>query len=156
MKTRLATFDDMDAVSELLYGMYEECGFHSLSGSKVAAEICASIEQGRCHLLEDEGAIIGTIAIELYQPWWTEDWQAMDKWLYVAREHRSTGAFKALVKCAVHWASLYQVPLYIGLNSKGATRKRKLFSRYMKEALAAYQTNYVGGIFEPAQASEGI
>jgi len=89
------------------------------------------------------------MALDLYQPWWTEEYQAMDHWIFVLPEWRTRQAFQMMVDTAIEWAAETGVPLYLGLHVRGAERKRGLYARMMEECLAVYQTNYAGGEFKP-------
>ncbi|MCP5014635.1 MAG: GNAT family N-acetyltransferase [Ketobacter sp.] len=135
-------------VLKMLEKMHEECGFLSVNREKVFKQICDAVMKNECYILVDDEKIIGTVAVEVYEPWYSLDKRFQDRWLYVSPNFRNIQTFKMLLQQAIEHAKYHKLPLYIMLNVEGADRKRKLFKTYMKEAMEVFEVSYVGGSFQ--------
>lgn len=149
---RLAEVDDTLIVCDLLKKMHAESVPGNLNWNKVAPHVDEIIHQGRCYLLLCDGEPCGTMAIEFYQPWWSDEFKCTDEWLFIDMEYRCLYAFQVLLDHVVErvW-SLYKLPIRVNLNTKtDGDRKRELFRHYMEETMKAYECKYVGGTFVAA------
>jgi len=150
MFVRLCTLSDMAEIKAQLEAFYAECGFLDPDRPKAFRSVEEIVADGRCFFLcEDGGKIIGSLAIEMYSPWWSTEKRMQDRWLYIYPGDRNTKAFKTLLDIAVFLAKSNEAALYIQLNTLGADRKQVLFKRYMEECAQVYEIKYVGGVFRP-------
>lgn len=92
MTVRLATIDDAE---ELYWFLLSDLGADNSLGftpslKKIWGHVhdCCTGKNGIAGVIDGPGGIIGSIGIEVVQPWHSEDWFLSQVWQFVHPEHR--------------------------------------------------------------------
>lgn len=91
---RLAGTDDIpDLFWFLMHGYHADEGWGmgwSVSPKKLLAhiQVCCSQQDGVAGIIDGHKGIIGSIGIEVYNPWYSDDDYLSQAWLYILPEHR--------------------------------------------------------------------
>lgn len=97
---RAGALEDFVKIFELLRRMHEEIGFGPINGEKAAQRIAAVLEDGTALLAELDGKIVGSIGLQVSNPWYTDTGFIGDLWTYVIPQARSTRAAFLLIEAA--------------------------------------------------------
>ena len=152
MEVRAATVDDERTIWNLLMEHFYECAFHELDRNKSYQTLHDVVVRGSALVLVDQGKVVGSMGLDVFEPWWTHNKKVQDVWVNISPDFRSLAAFKALVDRAIAFASEHDAELFLCLNgTKDTGRKRVLYKRYMDELCQVYQINYAGGRFAVEQ-----
>ena len=123
---RIADQSDLDGVLEMLWEMHLEAGMGSLSIDRVQKKVIETFNKGLIIISENKKGLTGTIGLNKFQFWWSDDWALADQWSFVKKNHRKSRAFLSLVKKAKEG----KVPLLLAnFGIVDEERKTKLFSR---------------------------
>jgi len=135
---RKATMDDLPALLGIGRLMHREIHYGSYAAGRVEEMIRHAIAHGIVLVsLSPEGDVVGTVGLVAEQPWWSEDWQLSDRWIFVHPLYRTHGHAAALVRAARAAADTLGLPLlmaHIGTRAKGKTR---LLTRELGEPVGA-------------------
>lgn len=143
-----ANHSDQDDVFDLLEQMHEENGRYSLNEEKVYGAIAHVLDTGLLLIMRQRGKPVGTCALTVCEPWYSQERHLGDMWFYISPEFRSHRTFNALLNACIMSAKQNKVPLQIDLNSTIDTeRKENLFSRHADQIMRAYEFRPVGGTF---------
>lgn len=91
---RLAGPEDIqDLFWHLMHGYHADEGWGmgwSVSPRKVLAHVqeCCAQQNGVAGIIDGLNGIVGSIGIEVYNPWYSDDDYLSQAWLYVVPEHR--------------------------------------------------------------------
>ena len=141
--------EHFDKICELLREMHAEVGLMRLDKLYMMDAVQETIDNNAALVLCKGNEIIGTMGLDGYRPWYSADSVLQDRWLYIAKEHRSLEAFKALIEAAQECAEILKMPLYICLQAvQEHDRKDILFRRYMDQVMKAYRFVPCGGYYE--------
>ena len=128
--TRIADQSDLDNVLDMLWEMHLEAGMGSLSVDRVQKKVMETFNNGLIIISENKKGLTGTIGLNKFQFWWSDDWALADQWSFVRKDHRKSRAFLSLVKRAKEIANKGKVPLLLAnFGTVDEERKTKLFSR---------------------------
>ena len=86
--SRFADQSDILDILELLWEMHEESGLGSLNVGKVIQKTQDTLNNGLIIIAEQDDKIIGTIGLNKFQFWWSDDWALGDQWSFVTKEKR--------------------------------------------------------------------
>ena len=86
--SRFADQSDILDILELLWEMHEESGLGSLNVGKVIQKTQDTLNNGLIIIAEQDAKIIGTIGLNKFQFWWSDDWALGDQWSFVTKEKR--------------------------------------------------------------------
>lgn len=101
--------------------------------------VCDVIEHAVALVVEVDGKVVGTLGLRLIEHEWTSLRYLGDVWIAVHSEHRTLGAFGALIRGAAAAAAPLGVPVVIGnMTLTDSERKNILFARYMQPIGALY------------------
>ena len=138
VKIRAGTAADIPALLEIGALMHREVHYGSFAPAKRQAVIEACLQRGIVLVsLDDAGAIVGTVGLICEQPWWSEDWQLEDRWVFVHPDFRRTGHARALLRAARGAAVTVGLPLLIAHVGQRAKGKLRLFQREFGEPVGA-------------------
>tara|TARA_Y100000996_G_scaffold403658_1_gene376859 strand:+ start:185 stop:655 length:471 start_codon:yes stop_codon:yes gene_type:complete len=128
---RIADQSDLNSVLDMLWEMHLEAGMGSLNTDKVQNKVYDTFKNGLIIISENEKKeLTGTIGLNKFQFWWSDDWALADQWSFVKKNHRKSKAFFYLVKKAKKIATEGNVPLLLAnFGTVDEARKTKLFSR---------------------------
>jgi GNAT superfamily N-acetyltransferase len=138
---RRAVAEDLPELLHLGEVMHREIHYGAYAPAKVEAMISDVLLRGVVYvsLLEGSRTIGGTVGLVVEQPWWSEDWQIADRWLFVRPECRREGHARPLLRAAVAFAEAMRLPLLMSHIGPRARGKMRLLQRELGEP--------VGGIF---------
>lgn len=132
---RLATAADTDAIYEFSVNMQFENGlFHiDIPKAKRVVAACASGQGGLVGVIEDDGKIVGSVALLYSQQWYSDEWYLEELWNYIDPEYRK----KMYILDLIHfskWVSEHikpgGMPLIMGILSNIRTEaKVRLYKR---------------------------
>lgn len=129
---RRATSDDIPAVLALLHLMHREAPHGALSEARVRDAVDACMGSGAVILSCTAGEPVGTLGLHLRQPWWSEDWEVADTWLFVHPAHRRAPHARLLLGIAKDFARGMGLPLVMGVfSTKRTAPKLRLFERIL-------------------------
>jgi GNAT superfamily N-acetyltransferase len=135
---RRGTAADVPALLALGRLMHREVHYGNFSEQKVADMIGWAVQNGIVLVsLSDEGDVVGSVGLVPEQPWYSDDWQLADRWIFVHPQFRTLGHAAALVRAARSTADMVGLPLlvaHIGTRAKGKTR---LLARELGEPVGA-------------------
>jgi len=90
--------------------------------------------------VEDEGKLVGSIALHRTSPWYSDSEYLADGWFYVLPEYRKTGVGKMLIDAAKKFAEEAKLPLIVGVfTSEDANTKAQVMQKL--------GLSMVGGLF---------
>lgn len=138
VKIRAATIADVPALLEIGALMHREVHYGAFVPAKVQVMIEACLARGIVLVsLSDDGVIVGTVGLICEQPWWSEEWQLEDRWVFVHPEFRRTGHARALLRAARGAAIQVGLPLLVAHVGQRAKGKLRLFQREFGEPVGA-------------------
>lgn len=134
---RLATAADAAAIYEFSVNVQFENGlFHiDIPKAKRVVAACAGGEAGVVGLIEDDGKIVGSVALLYSQQWYSDEWYLEELWNYVDPDYRK----KMYVLDLIHFSKWVSdcikaggMPLIMGILSNIRTEaKIRLYKREM-------------------------
>lgn len=143
---RRAGPDDVEALLALGREMVGEVHFGAWSERKVREMIEACLAGGVVFVsVAEDGSLTGTVGLIAEQPWWSEDWQLADRWVFVRPEFRRTGHARALLRTARLFARDVGLPLLMAHVGQRARGKMRLFQREFGDPMGAIFFVPVGG-----------
>lgn len=149
MDLRVAQSDDIAEILPLLRAMHTEIGQFSMDEEKVATGIADVVAAGAAFVLVEEGEIVGSIGLAGAEPWYTRERLIIDRWIYIAPDHRSPHSFEMLVAAARAAGQALGKRVLLQLyTTRDTQRKELLFRRHGDQVLRVYQFEPVGGQFE--------
>lgn len=137
---RIATPDDVPALTELLTSMHHEIGVGRLDEEKARGAALPIIEKRQCIVALKGEKIVGSVGLVLTSFWYSRDLFMTDMWFFVHPDHRgdkneggeNAGHATRLIAAAKAAADLRNIPLVLQVgSSKGAVPKFKFFSKHM-------------------------
>ena len=127
---RIADQSDLNEILDMLWEMHLESGMGSLSVDRVQEKVSSTFSKGLIIISENGQKITGSIGLNKFQFWWSDDWALADQWSFVRKKHRKSKAFLSLVKKAKEISLEAKVPLLLAnFGTVEEERKTKLFSR---------------------------
>ena len=128
--SRFADQSDILDILELLWEMHEESGLGSLNVGKVIQKTQDTLNNGLIIIAKQDDKIIGTIGLNKFQFWWSDDWAIGDQWSFVTKEKRKSKAFFSMIKMAKDIAGKANIPLLLAnFGTVDEERKTKMFSK---------------------------
>ena len=129
---RLATFEDVPEIYELLLAMHEEVGLATLAPLKVLQTIEAVLANGFVMLATKGEQVIGAVGLDVREWWYSNDSYLGDRWTFVHPDHRSPTTAPRLLAKALEVADKTGLPVVMGvLSPHDVERKNKLFRRHL-------------------------
>lgn len=129
---RRADPDDIPAVMDLLRLMHREAPYGALSETRVRSTVDACMSSGAVILSCAKGVPVATLGLQVRQPWWSDEWEIADNFLFVHPDHRRGPHARLLLKVAVDFARDARLPLVMGVFSTRRTApKLRLFERVL-------------------------
>jgi GNAT superfamily N-acetyltransferase len=128
------TQDDFDRLVQLLITFAQEhkmgkLGAENFNLEKSIVWIANGIENG-AWVVENDEAMIGTIALQLTSPWYSHQPYFTDAWLYVLPEYRNSKVASALLAAVQIFAEEKNLPLVVNIfNAEDTESKIQMMQR---------------------------
>ena len=132
MIIRRATLLDVSAIIFLLQMMHKETEIETpkINTAKMLDRINMLLHKGVVLVAEKDKLIVGTIAGQVSQDWWTDEQHLADAWYYVAKDYRKSIIGKKLLQDFIKIAKEAKVKLRLGhIFSGDIKRKDKFYER---------------------------
>jgi len=97
LSLRLVRADEAPRVLDFLRGMHAEVGRAPLVDSKATAAIAEVVRTGAAYIVEDDGEIVGSIGVTMFDFWYANATFLGELWLYVDPEYRASGEVLAMM-----------------------------------------------------------
>jgi|TARA_Y100000114_G_scaffold128103_1_gene125024 L-amino acid N-acyltransferase YncA len=132
MIIRRATLLDVSAIIFLLQMMHKETEIETpkINTAKMLDRINMLLHKGVVLVAEKDKLIVGTIAGQVSQDWWTDEQHLADTWYYVRKDYRKSIIGKKLLQDFIKIAKEAKVKLRLGhIFSGDIKRKDKFYER---------------------------
>ena len=132
MIIRRATLLDVSAIIFLLQMMHKETEIETpkINTAKMLDRINMLLHKGVVLVAEKDKLIVGTIAGQVSQDWWTDEQHLADTWYYVRKDYRKSIIGKKLLQDFIKIAKVAKVKLRLGhIFSGDIKRKDKFYER---------------------------
>ena len=132
MIIRRATLLDVSAIIFLLQMMHKETEIETpkINTAKMLDRINMLLHKGAVLVAEKAKLIVGTIAGQVSQDWWTDEQHLADTWYYVRKDYRKSIIGKKLLQDFIKIAKEAKVKLRLGhIFSGDIKRKDKFYER---------------------------
>ena len=132
MIIRRATLLDVSAIIFLLQMMHKETEIETpkINTAKMLDRINMLLHKGVVLVAEKDKLIVGTIAGQVSQDWWTDEQHLADTWYYVRKDYRKSIIGKKLLQDFIKIAKEAKVKLRLGhIFSCDIKRKDKFYER---------------------------
>jgi L-amino acid N-acyltransferase YncA len=132
MIIRRATLLDVSAIIFLLQMMHKETEIETpkINTAKMLDRINMLLHTGVVLVAEKDKLIVGTIAGQVSQDWWTDEQHLADTWYYVRKDYRKSIIGKKLLQDFIKIAKEAKVKLRLGhIFSGDIKRKDKFYER---------------------------
>lgn len=139
MIVRQAVPEDVNGLCELLFPLWERRRVGALHRAKAGAFIQYVVGE-RCAIIgEREHKIVGTIGLQLSEPWHSAEEVLGSVWFEVDGAHKGGGLVTQLIEAAKLAARIKGVPLVLFLESTERTeRKVQMLSKHLTPFGAAF------------------
>ena len=132
MIIRRATLLDVSAIIFLLQMMHKETEIETpkINTAKMLDRINMLLHKGVVVVAEKDKLIVGTIAGQVSQDWWTDEQHLADTWYYVRKDYRKSIIGKKLLQDFIKIGKEAKVKLRLGhIFSGDIKRKDKFYER---------------------------
>lgn len=129
LRVRLAEKEDLRPLMALLGRMHLEIGFGSIDLQKSTARVASLIEGAVVLVAERDGSIVGSMALQETEWWYSRERYFGDWWTYVVPEARASNAGKLLIDTAKGIARKSGSPLVLATLGGQPERKRLFYRR---------------------------
>ena len=132
MIIRRATLLDVSAIIFLLQMLHKETEIETpkINTAKMLDTINMLLHKGVVLVAEKDKLIVGTIAGQVSQDWWTDEQHLADTWYYVRKDYRKSIIGKKLLQDFIKIAKEAKVKLRLGhIFSGDIKRKDKFYER---------------------------
>ena len=132
MIIRRATLLDVSAIIFLLQMMHKETEIETpkINTAKMLDRINMLLHKGVVLVAEKDKLIVGTIAGQVSQDWWTDEQHLADTWYYVRKDYRKSLIAKKLLQDFIKIAKEAKLKLRVGhIFSGDIKRKDKFYER---------------------------
>ena len=132
MIIRKATLLDISAIIFLLHKMHEETEIETpkINSVKLINKINVLLHDGLVLVAVDDNKVVGSIAGQISQDWWTDETHLADAWYYVMKNSRKSLAGKKLIDEFIKLAKKAKLKLRLGhIFSGDIERKDKFYER---------------------------
>lgn len=141
---RLAVPADEDKIISMISMLHEENGIFPLSERKVRDYMQRFFRQegALIGVVGPVGDPVGSIYLEIGQPYYSESWYLNEAWNFVHPDHRRTDFAKKLLAWAKQMSSEMHLPLMIGIVTNHRTEaKVRLYEKQLEKAGAFFVWN---------------
>lgn len=141
---RPAEPQDEDKIISMIQLLHDENGLFPLSTKKVRQYMQRYFrrEGALIGVIGDVGDPVGSIYLEIGQPYYSEAWYLNEAWNFVHPDHRRSDYAKKLLGWAKHVSEEMQLPLMLGIVSNHRTEaKIRLYEKQLEKAGAFFVWN---------------
>lgn len=143
-EVRLAVPADEDKIVAMISLLHDENGLFPLSQQKVRDYMQRYFrkEGALIGVIGPVGDPVGSIYLEIGQPYYSESWYLNEAWNFVHPDHRRSDYAKKLLAWAKSMSEQMKLPLMVGIVSNHRTEaKIRLYEKQLEKAGAFFVWN---------------
>lgn len=143
-EVRLAVPADEDKIIAMISLLHDENGLFPLSQAKVRTYMQRYFrrEGALIGVIGPVGDPVGSIYLEIGQPYYSEAWYLNEAWNFVHPDHRRSDYAKKLLSWAKSMSEQMKLPLMVGIVSNHRTEaKIRLYEKQLEKAGAFFVWN---------------